>query len=190
MSSVSERERALILDLLLGKISETEFCRDYATEGIELRLLGLTILRRSLKERDPVGVEFGLYLAHRFGISTDYQDVLVALAHADWHERHEDVIDGLAKLRATASVDALFHAATTEYAYRAYDEHNALASKAIIALGRIENQAAISALGELARRGTPAIQSQARTQLKEIENRALPNVLRLAAHHALRAERD
>jgi hypothetical protein len=109
MSSVGNREQRLILDLLLRRKSARQFFEEFPVKPDDAAAPGLAMLQRALAERDSVGVEFGLYLGHRFGISLKYLDVLLALAGEKWHERHEDVIDGLAKLRSPQSIDVLYH---------------------------------------------------------------------------------
>ncbi len=146
------------------------------------------MLRRALEERDPVGVEFGLYLGHRCGISQDYLDVLLALGVESWHERHEDVVDALAKLKALASVDVLFRTALVNYPYRAYDESNALGVKCIRALGAIQTREAISRLGELMCSGSGVLKMEAETQLGRIERSGLSEMARDVAREVLAAQ--
>lgn len=185
MSSVSERERGLVVDLLLSRISEDSFHREYPIERGEASSVGLAMLRRACVERDPVGVEFGLYLGHRFGISADYLDVLLVLAAADWHERHEDVVDGLAQLKAPASVDALYHTALAEHPYRNYDDASALGVKAVRAIGGIETPEALARLEQLLHSEHAALKDQARKELARMANGGKSDALRVAAQSAL-----
>src|SRR6266542_204698 len=158
MSFVGERERGLILDLLRGQIREDEFYRGFGIKPGEGSSTGRAMLRRALREKDPTGVEFGLYLGHRFGISDEYLDMLLDLAVASWHERHEDVIDALAKLKAPKSVDALFRTALTSFPYREYDEFNSLGMKCVRALAAIQTKDAIARLGDLMASGGPNLE--------------------------------
>jgi hypothetical protein len=107
MSFVSPDKQQLILDLLLQKVSERDFYSRFPTTPSEASASGAAMLRRALEEQDRVAVEFGLYLGHRFGITPDYLDALEKLAGTAWHERHEDVVAGLAKLASPSSVIAL-----------------------------------------------------------------------------------
>jgi hypothetical protein len=169
MSSVSERECQLILALLTGRIPEDEFYRELPCKPDEASEHGFAMLRRAVEERDPVGVEFGLYLGHRFGISQKYLDVLLVLAGENWHERHEDVIDGLAKLGSPESVDAFYRAALVKHPYLEYDEAYALGVKCIYALGKIQSMEAVVRLGELLRSGNSVLESEAGAQLARIK---------------------
>ena len=65
----------------------------------------------------------------------DHLDLLVQLASADWHHKHEDVVSALGQLRSPAAVEALYHAAWWVPDYLDFDESRALAVKAIWALG-------------------------------------------------------
>ncbi len=135
-----------------------------------------------------MGVEFGLYLGHRFGISPDYLDALLGLASADWHERHEDVVDGLAKLKAPASANGLYEAALAHHPYRDYDEANALGVKAVRALGSLQTHEAIVLLGRLLHSRNPALTSEVRAQLTRIESGTKSDALRTTAREVLRSE--
>lgn len=190
MSSVSEHERRLILDLLMGRVSEDDFYRDLPCKPGEASELGLAMLRRAVEERDPVGVEFGLYLGHRFGISQKYLDVLLLLAGENWHERHEDVIDGLAKLDSPESVDVFYRAALVKHPYLEYDEAYALGVKCIYALGKIQTLEAVVRLGELLRSGNSVLESEAGAQLARIERLGKSETVRVAARDALAAGRS
>jgi hypothetical protein len=172
-SVVSEREKKLIIDLLRHRISEDQFFHDFplASEGAA-SAAGLAMLRQAARVSDPVGVEFGLYLGHRFGISADYLDVLCELATSSWHQRHDDVIDGLSKLKSPKSIDALFIAATTQHSYRDYDDSETLGVKATWALRSIETAGAIEKLGLLLRGSNKILSSEARLRLEDLQRSA------------------
>jgi hypothetical protein len=185
VSFVPERQRRLILDLLLGRLSEEQFFQEFPASRDDASSVGLDMVRRAIQERDAVGVEFGLYLGHRFGVSPSYLDALIELVGANWHERHEDVVDGLAKLKAPASIDALYQAALAEHSYRDYDEAHSLEVKAVRALAAIHTGKAIERLGELLRHANSTVQSETRAQLTKIVSNADSEVLRTAAREAL-----
>jgi hypothetical protein len=184
---VPEREQKLILDLLLGKISEEGFCREFPTSPREASSVALSMLRQALRERDAVGVEFGLYLGHRFGISQDFLDVLLSLSNEPWHQQHENVIDGLAKLADPASVDVLYQTALARHPYLEYDEAFALGTKSIHALGAIRTPEAIARLGDLLHSGNEILESKAESQLRRIERADAPDFIRDAARKVLAA---
>jgi hypothetical protein len=190
MSAVSERELSLILDLLLSRISEDEFHRQFPIVPGAASAAGLAMLQRAVQTPDPVGVEFGLYLGHRFGISPEYLDVLIALAGASWHERHEDVVDGLAKLKAPTSVDALYGLALAKYTYREYDDACSLGVKSIRALGAIQSVEAVERLAALLRCGNDILVSQAERQLLRMECSGASETVRDAARRILASHRS
>jgi hypothetical protein len=184
MSSSSEREQRLILDVLGNRISAEEFLQAFPRKG-EPSLLGLSMLREALEERDPVGVEFGLYLAFRFGVSADYLDVLLALATADWHENHEDVVEALTELNAPESATALHAAALAEHEYLEYDEAHALGTKSAWALAKLQTEAAVEALTDLLSSGAAPVAQVAREQLERLAAGAPSPSVRDAARSAL-----
>jgi len=185
VSFVSAREQTLILDLLLGRISEHAFYAAYPIAGTVARDVGVTMLRRALAEHDGVAVEFGLYLGHRFGITDDYSDVLNELADAPWHKRHEDVIMGLAKLRSASSVDALFRAGLAKHDYLSFDERFALARKAVHALSAIQTREAIDRLGAILLQGNDVVKSYAQKELARVANAGTSEAVRAEAKRLL-----
>src|SRR5579859_7838663 len=168
MSYLSEREYQLILDLLLRRVSEDVFFQKFPANPAQIRAISLKTLQQALHERDPDGVEFGLYLGHRFGFSPAHLETLNALAESDWHTRHQDVVDGLSRLAAPSSVEPLYRAALSKHPYLDYDEANALGVKAIWALGRIETREAVARLGDLLRCDDPILVDEAKSQLARV----------------------
>lgn len=190
MSFVGERERGLILDLLRARIREDEFYRAFPLEPGEGSGAGRAMLVRAIQERDAMGVEFGLYLGHRFGISEEYLDVLLGLAGESWHERHEDVIDALAKLQSPRSIETLVRTAMTKFPYREYDESNSLGVKCIRALGAMQSRDALFRLGDLVVSGDPNLEREAEAQLQRIESQSPSEDTRVAAREVLAARRS
>jgi hypothetical protein len=168
VSSVSTSQQQLILDLLLGKLGEQEFYDRYPTSAAEVTEVGLHMLERGLQERDPVAVEFGLYITHRFGVTPQHLGVLNALAPAPWHERHEDAVSALAQLRDPSSVVPLYEAARLRLAYLEYDESFALARKAIRALQGIQTVEAVDRLGLLAKDAESPVSDYAQSALRKL----------------------
>lgn len=189
MSYLDEQKRQLILDLLLGRVSEEAFFREFPSSPAEIRNVSLKVLEQALNERDPVGVEFGLHLGHRFGFSPVHLETLCALAKSDWHDRHQDVVDGLASLEAPGSVETLYQTALSKHPYLNYDDANTLGVKSIWALGRINTPEAVLRLEELLSSDDAILVSEAKSQLARIEKHAESEGVRLAARMALRRNR-
>jgi hypothetical protein len=186
-SIVSERQQKLIIDVLLHRMSDEQFLRDFPLASEQAATdAGLAMLRAAARTSDPVGVEFGLYLGHRFGFSADYLDVLCELATSSWHQRHEDVVDGLAKLKSPLSVDALVASATTRHRYRDYDDSETLGVKATWALRHIESPAAVEKLGLLLRGDNAILSSEARFRLEDIQRSAKTTIAKELATAQLR----
>ena len=185
MSSVGEREQGLVVDLILGRVSDDEFCRRFPIKPGQCSETGRNMLARALEKQDAVGVEFGLHLGHRFGISDAYLDLLLELAEAPWHQRHEDVINALAKLKSPDSVETLFRTALSSFSYREYDESNSLGRKCVHTLAAIRTRSALARLGDLLASGEPNVESAARRQLERIEREDPLEEVRTTARHML-----
>lgn len=184
-STVSDRECALIVGLILDRISEDRFLREFPVGPAGPRAAALAILKRAAQAKDPVGVEMGLCLGHRFGMSMDFLEILCELVEADWHKRHEDAVSGLAKLKSPASVDVLYGAALSRHAYREYDEAYSLGVKAIYALAAIQTSEAIEKLGMLMRCNNDILASEARMRIEELEHSGATNATKEAARRLL-----
>jgi HEAT repeat protein len=92
--------------------------------------------------------------------------LLLELAPADWHRKHEDVVSMLGKLRAPESVDALYLATQWVPEYLNYDESRALARKAVWALGGITTPQAEDALTRLLDKRDKDLDKAAAEQLR------------------------
>ena len=145
-------------------LSAAEFLEGFGTTDGES--LGLDLLRDSIDRLDPVDVELALVVCFRFGFSEGHLPSLLALAFADWHQRHEDVATALGMIRSPASVRALAHLSEWVPSYLEYDEARALATKAIWALGSISGDTAHAALESLARSDDRIVAESARSQME------------------------
>ena len=69
--------------------------------------------RHKLAEYEGIGdgIADSATVLATFGITADHLELLVQLASAYWHRRHEDVASALDHLRTPAAVDALYHLA-------------------------------------------------------------------------------
>lgn len=139
-----------------------------ATDG---RSLGLCLLRDAVERRDGLDVEMALIVCAKFGFTMDHLDLLVQLASADWHHKHEDVVSALGQLRSPTAVEALYHAAWWVPDYLDFDESRALAVKAIWALGSTPGPEAEQALKQLLSAEGEVVREAARAQLARREER-------------------
>jgi hypothetical protein len=143
------------------------------------------MLSRALRDKDGVGVEFGLYLGFRFGTSPDYLTPLLGLAEGDWHQRHEDVVLALEKLLDPSSIDVLSRVACTMYDYLAYDGSRALRVKSVYAISKIPALEAVAALKRLWQCGDDVTAPLAKERLAALEKRSSSEAVREAARRTL-----
>jgi hypothetical protein len=129
------------------------------------RALGLRLLSDAVDRQDGLDVEMALIVCATFGFTMDHLDLLVQLASADWHHKHEDVVSALGQLRAPAAVDALCHDAWWIPDYLDFDESRALAVKAVWALGGTPGAEAEQALKQLLSAEGEIVREAARAQL-------------------------
>lgn len=127
--------------------------------------LGFDLLSDAFRRSDPVDVEVAMIVCFTFGFSARHLPLLIDLCVADWHQRHEDVVTALGKLRSPDAVDALLRAATWVPEYLQYDEHRALARNAIWALGKTPGDAAELALEQLSKDASEIVREGASAQL-------------------------
>lgn len=132
------------------------------------RQLGIELLRDALGRHDGTDVEMAFIVCATFGakFTVDDLDLLKRLSSANWHRKHEDVVTALGKLRTPRAVDALYQATQWVPEYLAFDEHRALAVKAIWALGGTPGNEAERALNQLLDSDSEILRDTARTQLE------------------------
>lgn len=161
-----EREAVRALVIAPGgraRPSSDEFLQRFAAS--DGRALGLKLLRDAVVRRDAVDVELALVVSFHFGFTVDHLALLVDLCFADWHQRHEDVVMALGKIKSPDSVDALVHMAQWVPGYLEYDEARALATKAVWALGGIDGDASDQALSMLADSPASIVAKEAQAQI-------------------------
>jgi hypothetical protein len=108
--------------------------------------LGLSLLGDAVNRNDGDDVEAALIVCFVFGMTLNHLELLVLLASADWHCRHEDVASSLDGLRTPGAVDALYHLTQWVPDYLAWDEDRELARKAVWGLAKTPGPEAQQAL--------------------------------------------
>ena len=159
-------EQQVIFDLALNRISEEEFLRYFRIPRTKGSEFALTVLENAYREKSPIDVEAGLLVGFHFGFTPDHFDILRRLSHADWHQRHEDVVTALGELHDPRTTETLYQAALKTPGYLEYDDSRALAVKAIWALGRLQDSMADEKLRALAESGDPIVKEEAAKQLR------------------------
>jgi HEAT repeat protein len=146
-----------------------EFVREFRPLVRDRMNLSLGLLEEAYRERNALDVDYAMIVASAFGASSGFRDVLMRLADADWHRRHEDIVSALGRLRDKEAVDVLYRAALKHHEYLAFDDARALAVKAIWALGGISEASAEEKLRLLAQSDEMILREQA---MKQLERRA------------------
>jgi hypothetical protein len=121
------------------------------TSPSQLQIDAITQLEDALRFQDAAQVERALIQAFTAGLHVQMAPLLVVLAEAPWHMRHEDAVSAIQQLRTSEAVDALERVAQTHHAYLDYDDGDGLARKCTWALADIGTPAAYHALVRLAR---------------------------------------
>jgi hypothetical protein len=106
-------------------------------------------LEAAAQSRNAQAVELALSDAFSAGLHERLAEVLVELAGAPWHTRHEDVALALQELRVPESVAALESLALAQHVHLEYDESFGLARKCTWALADIGTSQAKEALARL-----------------------------------------
>lgn len=166
---MTPEQQRLVLSLIVApgsgrQSSLDEFLRLFgASDG---RNLGLELLRDAVERRDAVDVEMALIVCSTFGVTTGHFELLLELASADWHFKHEDVVTALGRYRRPDAVDVLYGATQWVPSYLEFDEARALATKAIWALGQTPGEESERALARLLDSDSDILRQAARRQLK------------------------
>jgi hypothetical protein len=176
MSSVTSEHWQLVRRLLVGEISNSDFCDLLSTTVDNASDVSIEVLRNGFLQKDAAAVEFGLFIGHRFGIKAQHLDILLELANADWHQQHEDVVSGLDLLRCPLSIDVLYQLALAKFDYLDFDEAFALGVKAIWALGNIGTTHAAARLTAILSCGNSVLVENAANQLDRIAALSRPKV--------------
>jgi len=166
---VTPEQQSLILALAVAPggrepLSRERFLGELGvSDGVAL---GLDLLRDAVARHDADDVELALIVCFNFSFAEDHLDLLVGLAFADWHQRHEHVATALGEIASSSAVDALHHLATWVPDYLDFDDARALATKAIWALGSIRADNARRALQNLAMSDSDIVARGAIAQLQ------------------------
>lgn len=96
-----------------------------SSDGMEL---GLALLSQAVADSDSADVEAALLVCQTFGFGPSHLPLLLELASADWHCKHEDVVWYLGKnYQSPEVVEALIAATEWVPDYLGFDESRALA---------------------------------------------------------------
>jgi len=126
-------------------------------------------LYNAIEVKDAEQVEDALYECFVSGFSFDYVPALIELLGKSWHNRHEDVVSVLQRLKDPRAVDALYNEAHSEYEYLNYDDCYGLARKCTWALADIGTPEAKEKLQKLVQESNQMIAEYAQKRLNNWE---------------------
>jgi hypothetical protein len=127
-------------------------------------------LQSAVASSNDEEAEWALAFAWQVGLHPILCNVLIELAEAPWHMRHEDVVQAIQQLRCDSAVEALQRTARSQYDYLGYDEFFGLARKCTWALADIGTPEAKEALERLADSENALIVGYARKRLVHWED--------------------
>jgi hypothetical protein len=133
-------------------------------------------LESAIRDENAAAAEAALLEVYDAGLHPVHCTILIALVEASWHQKHEDIVHAIQRLRCPDAVAALERTTFSAYEYRDYDDYGMLASQCIWALADIGSPDAHAAITRLANCGNPLIANSALERLnhwqKELDRKA------------------
>lgn len=167
---MTEEQRKLCRGLIVfpngrSAITKEEFLRRFPS-AIHRGSLALTWLQEAYETRNADDLSCVLIVGGNFGFDPVHKGILARLIDEDWHYSHEDVVSALQTWPTADIVEALYRATRWIPKSLEYDDHRALAVKAIWALGKIPSAEAETKLEVLARSDNAILRKAAEEQLE------------------------
>ncbi len=146
-------------------MSKEDFLRQFPT-ALEHGKLASGLLEDACRTQNSADLACAIQIGNLFGYTPKQMEILCRLIDADWHGRHEDIVNALDCWQPPGAVEALFRA--TQWIPKAleYDDDMGLAFNAICALSRIPGPEAETKLEILARSDKANLREAAVRQLK------------------------
>ncbi|MBF5000912.1 hypothetical protein IRT45_27615 [Nocardia sp. BSTN01] len=132
------------------------------TDGIKL---GSRLLNMAVEHNDADELELSLIVCSVFGFDDRSLPILCELESEAWHHSHEDIVQVISAGKDPRFTETLYHATQWVPDYLAFDEHRALAVKAIWGLGPTPGRAAQKAIDRLSLSDEEVIREAATQQL-------------------------
>jgi hypothetical protein len=170
--SLSHPDFSMALNVVSKKITAQEFLRRRGeTDGARL---AANMILDAVSRQHANDLEVSLALSTCFDAMTAVpRDLLCALADADWHHSHEDIISRLDSLRDPGLIPVFVKATQWLPHHMAWDVDNrGLALRAIRAIAKIDDPKADEALSILAQSGHVGMRALAERKLRERAERA------------------
>ena len=140
-------QRSLVDDLVERRISVDELVERWGPG--DHAAVALAVMRDAVDRRDGAQFETALGIVRRSEHTAEHIAVMVEAFAGDWHQRHEEIVERLARRGDPQLTDVMMRAATWVPEYLDWDDARAMATKAIYGLGRTGGERAITALWQL-----------------------------------------
>lgn len=165
---MDERQKRLIVNLSLGKLSEDDFLEEFS-DNIDHDLDILRLLMSVKLNEDAGELECVMLLGFHFGFPVDCGSILCEILGLSWHQQHENIVFALQKIKFAGAAEALYIAAISHFAYLEYDETYALGVKCEYALRAIGTASAKDKLIALSRGANKVLAENALKMLSAFE---------------------
>jgi len=161
------KDQDLILDLALNKISKESFLKKYKVDLVDEKHV-IDLVQTAYLEKNEDDLESALSLGSLFEIfNNSHIEIFCKLLEVHWHHEHEDIVRFLQYHKDPSSIEALFIATQTKYAYLyEVNECYSLIVKCTWALGDINTKESKEKLELLAQSDNEIIKKAAEKQLK------------------------
>lgn len=137
---MTDKDRRLIIDLSLQKITSDKFIDYFNFKGENIKDYILKVLREGYFKKNEEDIEYGLLMyfsLNRFNFDKSNIIFLGNLLLEKWHNSHEDIVMIMQKLKDPSSIPFLEKAIYLNLDYLSYNNNESLIRKCAFALGDI-----------------------------------------------------
>lgn len=163
----------LFLRYFGNKITQDELYVSIGVKDAEFEQFLLIKMILAYKQEDAEMIEyfiFTIFLAEDELNISSFLDILNKLILCKWHEKHEDIVLLLQKIRDSESVECLYQAIFLRPAYLKWDDNYSFERKCIHAIAKCGNQEAVNKLKLLVTSNNEIIRLCAERQLQKVQN--------------------
>ena len=163
----------LFLRYFGNKITQDELYVSIGVKDAEFEQFLLIKMILAYKQEDAEMIEyliFTIFLAEDELNISSFLDILNKLILCKWHEKHEDIVFLLQKIRDSESVECLYRAIFLRPAYLKWDDNYSFERKCIHAIAKCGNQEAVNKLKLLVTSNNEIIRLCAERQLQKVQN--------------------
>ena len=163
----------LFLRYFGNKITQDELYVSIGVKDAEFEQFLLIKMILAYKQEDAEMIEyliFTIFLAEDELNISSFLDILNKLILFKWHEKHEDIVFLLQKIRDSESVECLYQAIFLRPAYLKWDDNYSFERKCIHAIAKCGNQEAVNKLKLLVTSNNEIIRLCAERQLQKVQN--------------------